>query len=168
MQRMGCNKNISSRILYKAPAERKCFTSPLTGSVWSANRFFIYGQKLFTLPKESEKGRVKKWEIIFHTPSLILLYLYMEIHPNAFATELISIMTANTGHRYWTMIWNTLFLWNFPSPWSTSSSIRFMPMTLDTRRQVAMAAIGIMTEFVRKSKKSRNCIPMMVTLANGP
>ena len=48
--------------------------------------------------------------------SLILLYLYMEIHPNAFATELIRIMTANTGHRYWTMIWNTLFLWNFPSP----------------------------------------------------
>ena len=48
--------------------------------------------------------------------SLILLYFYMEIHPNAFATELIRIMTANTGHRYWTMIWNTLFLWNFPSP----------------------------------------------------
>ena len=34
--------------------------------------------------------------------------------------------------------------------------------------QVKSAAIGIMTEFVRKSKKSRNCIPMMVTLASGP
>ena len=32
------------------------------------------------------------------------------------------------------------------------------PMTRETSRQVAMAAIGIMTEFVRKSKKSRNCI----------
>ena len=42
------------------------------------------------------------------------------------------------------------------------------PMTRETSRQVAMAAIGIMTEFVRKSKKSRNCIPMTVTPASGP
>ena len=35
-------------------------------------------------------------------------------------------------------------------------------MTLDTSRQVAIAAIGIMTELVRKSKKSRNCIPITV------
>lgn len=42
------------------------------------------------------------------------------------------------------------------------------PMTLETRRQVAMAAIGIITEFVRKSKKSRNCMPRMVTEENGP
>ena len=41
-------------------------------------------------------------------------------------------------------------------------------MTRETSRQVAMAAIGIMTEFVRKSKKSRNCIPMTVTPASGP
>jgi len=31
-----------------------------------------------------------------------------------------------------------------------------------------MAAMGIITELVRKSKKSRNCIPNMVTLARGP
>ena len=31
-----------------------------------------------------------------------------------------------------------------------------------------MAAIGIITELVRKSKKSRNCMPMMVTFAKGP
>ena len=36
------------------------------------------------------------------------------------------------------------------------------------RRQVAMAAIGIITEFVRKSKKSRNCMPRMVTEESGP
>ena len=26
---------------------------------------------------------------------------YIEIHPNAFATELIRIIAANTGQRYW-------------------------------------------------------------------
>ena len=45
----------------------------------------------------------------------------------------------------------------------TSSSIFSTPMTRDTSRQVAMAAMGIMTELVRKSKKSRNCIPKTVT-----
>ena len=28
-------------------------------------------------------------------------YTYIEIHPNAFATELIRIIAANTGQRYW-------------------------------------------------------------------
>ena len=42
------------------------------------------------------------------------------------------------------------------------------PMTLETRRQVATAAMGIITELVRKSKKSRNCIPMISTAARGP
>ena len=37
-----------------------------------------------------------------------------------------------------------------------------------TKIQMAIAAIGIMTEFVKKSKKSKNCIPMIVTLDNGP
>ena len=32
--------------------------------------------------------------------SIIFFYPYIEIHPNAFATELIRMMTANTGHRY--------------------------------------------------------------------
>ena len=41
-------------------------------------------------------------------------------------------------------------------------------MTRDTSRQVAMAAIGIMTELVKKSKKSKNCIPNTVTPASGP
>ena len=41
-------------------------------------------------------------------------------------------------------------------------------MTRETSRQVAMAAMGIMTELVRKSKKSKNCMPIIVTLASGP
>ena len=51
---------------------------------------------------------------------------------------------------------------------STSSSMRSTPITRETSRQVAIAAIGIMTELVRKSKKSRNCMPMTVTPASGP
>ena len=49
-----------------------------------------------------------------------------------------------------------------------SSSIFCRPTTLETNRQIAIAAIGIITELVRKSKKSRNCMPMMVTPASGP
>ena len=40
--------------------------------------------------------------------------------------------------------------------------------TDDPGDQQAMAAMGIITELVRKSKKSRNCIPNTVTLARGP
>ena len=36
------------------------------------------------------------------------------------------------------------------------------------QRQMVMAAMGIMTELVRKSKKSKNCIPNTVTPASGP
>lgn len=49
-----------------------------------------------------------------------------------------------------------------------SSSILSTPTTFDTRRQVAIAAIGIITEFVMKSKKSRNCIPRILKFARGP
>lgn len=55
----------------------------------------------------------------------------------------------------------------FPS-FVISSSIFSNPITLETKMQMAIAAIGIMTEFVKKSKKSKNCIPMIVTLDNGP
>ena len=72
----------------------------------------------------------------------------MEIHPNAFATELIRIIAAKTGHRYWIIKKKIFFLRNgFPSS-VTSSSIFFTPMTLETRRQVAIAAMGIITELV--------------------
>ena len=42
---------------------------------------------------------------------------------------------------------------------SISSEIFLNPTTLRIRKQVAKAASGIIIEFVRKSKKSRNAIP---------
>ena len=77
----------------------------------------------------------------------------MEIHPNAFATELNKMIPAKIGHRYCIINRKTFLLLNVPPPYVTSSSILFTPTTLETKRQVAIAAIGIMTEFVRKSKK---------------
>ena len=53
----------------------------------------------------------------------------------------------------------------FPS-FVISASTFSNPTTLETKIQIAMAAIGIMTEFVKKSKKSKNCIPMIVTFDN--
>ena len=85
------------------------------------------------------------------------------IHPNAFATELNKMIPAKIGHRYCIINRKTFLLLNVPPPYVTSSSILFTPTTLETKRQVAIAAIGIMTEFVRKSKKSKNCMPMIFT-----
>ena len=92
----------------------------------------------------------------------------MEIHPNAFATELKRMITAKIGQRYRIIKLKTFFLLNVPSPCRTSSSIFFTPITLEIRRQVANAAIGIITEFVRKSKKSKNCIPRIFTESQIP
>ena len=93
---------------------------------------------------------------------------YIEIHPNAFATELIKMIAAKIGHKYRIITLKIFFLRNVLSPCMTSSSMLFVPTTFDTSRQVAIAAIGIITEFVRKSKKSRNCIPISFTQDNGP
>ena len=82
--------------------------------------------------------------------------------------ELIKIIAAKIGQRYFIITVNIFFLRNGLPPRVTSSSIRCTPTTLDTRRQVAIAAIGIITEFVRKSKKSRICIPIIFTFAKGP
>ena len=98
---------------------------------------------------------------------MVSYVFYMEIHPNAFATELKRMIAAKIGQRYWIIKLKILFLRKVPPSCSTSSSIFFVPTTLDIRRQVAIAAIGIMTEFVRKSKKSRNCIPMIFTNPSG-
>lgn len=92
----------------------------------------------------------------------------MEIHPNAFATELNKMTPAKIGHRYCIIKAKIFFLRNFPPPYVTSSSTFLIPTTLDTNRQIAIAAIGIITELVRKSKKSKNCIPMIFTFARGP
>ena len=61
-----------------------------------------------------------------------------------------------------------LFRRNAPPFSVTSCSMRSTPITRETRMQLAMAATGIMTELVRKSKKSRNCMPSIVTLESGP
>ena len=55
----------------------------------------------------------------------------------------------------------------FPS-FVISTSTFSNPTTIETKIQIAMAAIGIMTEFFKKSKKSKNCIPMIVTFGYGP
>ena len=92
----------------------------------------------------------------------------MEINPNAFAIELNKMMNAKIGHKYWIMKLNIFLRLNaFPSC-VISASIFSKPTTLETKIQMAIAAIGIMTEFVKKSKKSKNRIPMIVTLDNGP
>ena len=104
---------------------------------------------------------------IQNTAVLLFLY-YMEIHPNAFATELSRMIAAKIGQRYLIIKLKIFFLLKVPSPRTTSSSIFFSPITLEIRRHVAIAAIGIITELVRKSKKSRNCIPMIFTHASGP
>ena len=39
-------------------------------------------------------------------------YGYIEIHPNAFATELISMIAAKIGQRYWIINWKITFLRN--------------------------------------------------------
>ena len=92
----------------------------------------------------------------------------MEINPNAFAIELNKMMNAKIGHKYWIMKLNIFLRLNvFPSC-VISASIFSKPTTLETKIQMAIAAIGIITEFVKKSKKSKNCIPMIVTLDNGP
>ena len=43
-------------------------------------------------------------------------YGYIEIHPNAFATELTRMIAAKIGQRYLIMITNTFFLLNLFSP----------------------------------------------------
>ena len=95
-------------------------------------------------------------------------YDQIEIQPNALATELIRMIAAKMGQRYRIIKQKIALRRNGCPPAVTSSVIFSVPITLDTSRQVAMAAIGIMTEFVRKSKKSKNCIPITVAFANGP
>jgi len=78
------------------------------------------------------------------------------------------IIAAKNGQRKRIMALKTFFRRNICSPSRTSCSIRFTPATRETSRQTAIAAMGIMTEFVRKSKKSSSCIPMIFTPASGP
>ena len=78
------------------------------------------------------------------------------------------MIAAKKGHRERIMELNTVLLRNTLPFRVTSWAMRSTPITRETRMQLAMAAMGIITELVRKSKKSRNCIPMMVMPARGP
>ena len=66
----------------------------------------------------------------------------MAMMPNALATELARIMAANTGQ-----------------------SQRIMKLKMRLRRKGLPPSV---TELVRKSKKSRNYMPMIFTPASGP
>ena len=72
----------------------------------------------------------------------------MEISPNAFATELSRIIAANIGQRYLIIKLKIFFLRKVPPSATTSSSIFSTPTFLEIKRQVASAAIGIITELV--------------------
>ena len=81
------------------------------------------------------------------------ILFYIVIIPNAFATELIKMIAAKNGQRY-LIIKQKIFLRRNGCPsFVISFSNLSTPTTLDTRRHVAIAAIGIITEFVMKSKK---------------
>ncbi len=82
-------KNPACRIL--AP-RRGCFSNhlPLRRVRILAERFCMIGRSYHTKKSPPTTGE----------DSIIFFYPYIEIHPNAFATELIRMMTANTGHRY--------------------------------------------------------------------
>lgn len=86
---------------------------------------------------------------------IIIFSFYIDIQPNAFATELSRMISAKIGHRYFIITTNIFFLRNLLSPWQISSSILSIPTTRDTSRLVTNAAIGIITEFVRKSNRSK-------------
>ena len=75
---------------------------------------------------------------------------------------------AKNGQRKRIMALKIFLLRNGRPSSVTSCAMRSTPMTRETRMQLAMAAMGIITEFVRKSKKSKNCMPIMVTFASGP
>jgi len=89
----------------------------------------------------------------------------MEIHPNAFATELNKMIPAKIGHRYCIINRKTFLLLNVPPPYVTSSSILFTPTTLETMlmvnkeaqqnrtRTVSPAAIPSKANYRVKSKK---------------
>ena len=107
----------------------------------------------------------KRWKPLDRFQRFVFA-VYMEMTPRALATELTRMMAAKMGQRYFIIkLKMRLRRKDLPSS-VTSSSIFSTPMTRDTSRQVVMAAMGIMTELVRKSKKSRNCIPKTVNRAS--
>ena len=84
----------------------------------------------------------------------------MEMTPSAFATELMRMMAAKMGQRYFIIkLKMRLRRKGLPSS-VTSSSIFSTPMTRDTSRQVVMAAMGIMTELVDMTERKTRMIEL--------
>ena len=88
--------------------------------------------------------------------------------PNAFATELSKIIAAKIGHTYLIMKLKIFSRLNGLLCDFTSWAILSTPITFDTSKQIQIAEIGIITELVKKSKKSKNCIPIIWIDASGP
>ena len=81
--------------------------------------------------------------------------------------ELSKIITIQIGARYRRQIRNNLSLLNAEDI-RISFAIRSNPITFTIKIQVHKAAIGIMTELLKKSKKSRIVIPRGVTKSQMP
>ena len=97
----------------------------------------------------------------------VKIFFYNENKPNTLAIELISIIKMQIGAKYFKKKLYSFFLRKFEDI-STSSAIFLNPTILIIRIQVERAAIGIIIEFVKKSKKSKNDIPNIFTKSKTP
>ena len=90
------------------------------------------------------------------------------IQPKTSAMEVSRITIRKIGLRY-RIVNSKIFLLRKVCPlFYTSRTICPVPILLVTIRQIQSAAMGIMTEFVRKSEKSRKAIPASLIITNGP
>ena len=83
-------------------------------------------------------------------------------------TSSTRIATSRTGAIQRIMTRCSFSRWNEPAPDLTSSATTLVPTTWPISTQVSTATIGMSTEFEIKSKKSRNCMPMIFTAPSGP
>ena len=93
--------------------------------------------------------------------------IYSVIQPNTLAMELNRIMAIQTGARYFKKKLYSFFR-RKAEEHSTSSAIFLKPTTRIMRMQVEKAARGIITELVKKSKKSRKAKPKIFTESQMP
>ena len=76
------------------------------------------------------KDSFEEKAIVLTLLTAFILLIYMEINPNAFATELIKIMAAKIGHKYLIIKRKICLLLNGCPSCTTSSSILSTPTTL--------------------------------------
>ena len=118
-------------------------------------------KRAFNLP------RLKSHLYDIPSPVFICISTYIEIIPSTLAMELHRMIIKHIGARYFRKNWYSFFL-RMEDDCSISSAIRLKPTTRSTKKQVVKAASGIITEFVMKSKKSRNAIPNILTKSSAP